>query len=87
MNLVLGAASLALIGCHSQKASVGGRAVRDGKVIAMYGVPSWRADSIPSQQTDSVPEEEETQDSIQQAPQRPAGGKIMLKYGVPPTRM
>ncbi|MBR6018518.1 MAG: hypothetical protein IK073_07855 [Paludibacteraceae bacterium] len=87
MNVLLGAASLALLGCHSQKAvsQQPERAARDGKVVAMYGVPTWRADSIPSQ-IDSIPQAQ-PDTTVQQTPPRPAGGKVLVKYGVPPTRM
>lgn len=81
MNLLLGAASVALIGCHSQKAT--SSKADHGKVVAKYGVPVMRTDTIPSQVSDTIPTEQT--DSIQQAP-RPAGGKILVKYGVPPTR-
>jgi len=84
MNLLLGAASLALVGCHSQKAT--SSKADHGKVVAKYGVPVMKTDTVPSQ-ADTI--QAEPTDTIMpaEAPGRPAGGKILVKYGVPPTRL
>ncbi len=84
INVLLGIASMALAGCHSQKAATKTETesadqpkqeevAEDPKVICMYGVPA----SLQVDSTATQAQQEEEKDP----PVRP-----MLKYGVPNPR-
>ncbi|MBQ1742060.1 MAG: hypothetical protein II045_03085 [Oscillospiraceae bacterium] len=83
VNVLLGAASVALVGCHTQKNIQDKDHQRP--VIVKYGSPAIFAPTVPSQATDSVAPQ--ATDSIQPADMpRHNEGRVMVKYGVPPTR-
>ena len=85
-NLLLGAVSLTLAGCHTQKNAASPAAqpeqdqpvqvARDSAVICMYGVPvvDPRLDK-PQIKPDTLPADT---GKLEEPP------RIMLKYGVPP---
>ena len=85
INVLLGIASMALAGCHSQKAATKTETesadqpkqeevAEDPKVICMYGVPA----SLQVQDTTATQQQQEEEPL---PPVRP-----MLKYGVPNPR-
>lgn len=79
INLILGVASMALAGCHSQKnltkseTPPSARETREPELICMYGVP---ANLEPQQQ-----------DTVKQPRQLPDEPRPMMKYGVPNPRI
>ena len=84
LNILLGAVSMTLAGCHSQKAVTNPQpaepaqptpAVEPGEVICLYGVPREVYERQQMERRDSVPPEQ--LDSVPE---------VMLKYGVPRPR-
>ena len=99
MNVLLGAASMLLAGCHSQKNVVKQEPsepapkpvdeVPEGHVICLYGVPADRYRPVQPQNTDTVTADELFNDTVapQQIEQRDSiPPRPMLKYGVPNPR-
>lgn len=92
VNILLGAASLGLIGCHTGKnaAKEGPRPqlVKYGvptEVIAMYGVPVNRPERVESEEDMTLPADttavvtpKKEEEKTQPRPNRP-----VVKYGVP----
>ena len=83
LNLLLGVASLALAGCHSQKVSQKAeeqpepQEIREPKVICMYGVPATPDQELSDTTVTRRPQSKDPEDS----------GRVMLKYGVPNPRV
>lgn len=79
-NLLLGAGSLMLVGCHVKKAA-------EPQVMPLYGVPMEYYQDLEKmeQQADSInqaAEQEKDTMAMPEATEMPAPG-IMVKYGVP----
>ena len=93
-NVLLGAVSLILAGCHAQKKATESSAVEtpepqeqgtvEGKVVCLYGVPPRIYEEQRAQEELKLQEQEKQQqdtlsvDTTASEPPRP-----MLKYGVP----
>lgn len=83
VNIILGALSLLLAGCHSSKKAAQSTPPRPmlkygvpTEVVAMYGV-TLEADTLKADTT-AVP-----QDTVAEPQQRPRDREILVKYGVP----
>ena len=77
INMVLGACSLLLAGCHLQKKV-------EHQPALLYGVPVEYYQQLEQQAKDSTENKQDTMpiDTKEQMPSMPAPG-IMVKYGVP----
>lgn len=78
-NVLLGATSLMLVGCHVKKAA-------EPQVMPLYGVPMEYYEDLErvEQKTDSINKANEQQEleAVPDTTAMPAPG-IMVKYGVP----